>query len=133
MSQDQLQTLIAALQNQQPQAIRPQQQKSAAALGHMRSLDLGPDKMQKLKLFNQWLEEAENRMKYLGSTTNEEKISLLRAWGGPELVSFMKLHAKVKLEITPATGDVEEIPADTYDETIKKIRDYLQGHSIRNL
>ena len=125
MTEEQLQNLIRALQPQQPQAPPQQQQKSAAALGQMKQLDLGPDKMRKLKKFNEWLEEAENRMKYLGSNTNDEKISLLRAWGGPDLVSFMKLHAKVKFYI-PATDTEAEIAGDTYAQVIKKIRDELQ-------
>lgn len=142
MTPEQLQTLIAAIQPQQApamdqnqilqiaNAIRPQQQKSAAALGHMSPLDMGPDKMQKLKRFNEWLEEAENRMRYLAANTNDEKISLLRAWGGTDLVSFMKLHAKVKLETTPATDTTDEIPADTYEDIILKIRTVL--HSLVN-
>ena len=98
MTNEQLQTLIAALQpggNQMQQLVnavnRQPPQKSAAALGHMRPLELGSDKMRKLKIFNEWLEEAENRMKYLGVNTDDEKISLLRAWGNSEIVTFMKI------------------------------------------
>ena len=44
----------------------------------MQQLDMGPDKMRKLKKFNEWLEEAENRMTYIDAETDAEKISLLR-------------------------------------------------------
>ena len=57
MTDEQFQQLLASLQTPQQQ---PQQHKSAAALGHMRQLDMGPDKMRRLKKFNEWLEEAEN-------------------------------------------------------------------------
>ena len=64
MTNDQFKQLLETLQAPQPQAaaapdaaqiqqiaeaMRPQQHKSAAALGPMRSLDMGPDKMRKLK------------------------------------------------------------------------------------
>ena len=79
----------------------------------MKALDLGPDKMRKLKNFNEWLEEAENRMNYIGTNNNDEKISLLRSWGGSDLVTFMKLHAKVNLETTPAHDGIEEVQHHT--------------------
>ena len=99
----------------------------------MKPLDMGPDKMHKLKRFNEWLEEAQNRMTYLGSETNEEKISLLRAWGGTDLVNFMKLHAKVQFDTIAAVGDEEEIPKDTYAQAITKIRLVLQSMVNRTL
>ena len=140
MTNDQLQTLIAAIQpgNQFRDILeairRPQHQKSAAALGHMRPLELGQDKMRKLRNFNEWLEEAENRMRYINAETDEEKISLLRAWGNTELVSFMKLHAKVNFETIPEIDeDHPEIPKDTYDQIIVKIRTVLQGMVNRTL
>ena len=140
MTNEQLQTLIAALQpggNQMQQLVnavnRQPPQKSAAALGHMRPLELGSDKMRKLKIFNEWLEEAENRMKYLGVNTDDEKISLLRAWGNSEIVTFMKLHAKVRFETVPAIGDQPEIPKDNYDQIVTKIRGVLQKMVNRTL
>ena len=57
MSNDQFTQLLAGLRA--PQQL---QHNSASALGHMPQLDMGPDKMRKLKKFNEWLEEAENRM-----------------------------------------------------------------------
>ena len=53
-----------------------------AALGPMRQCMLGDDKMRKLTIFDDWLEEAENRMSYIGTDTDTEKIILLRTWGG---------------------------------------------------
>ena len=110
MTNEQLQQLIAAIQPQQPQ----RQQKSAAVLGHIKTLDLGCEKMRKLKKFNEWLEEAENRMVYIGANTDEEKVTLLRSWGGTDFVNFMKLNAKVLFEPTRAVlepeGEEQEVP-----------------------
>ena len=146
MTNDQFKQLLETLQAPQAaaapdaaqiqqiaEAMRPQQHKSAAALGPMRSLDMGPDKMRKLKKFSEWLEEAENRMSYIGVNMDEEKISLLRAWGGPGLVNFMKLHAKVVFEKIPAIGQVAEIPKDTYAQIVTKIKNELQGLVNRTL
>ena len=145
MTNDQFQQLLTTLQAPQAaaanaaqiqqiaEALRPQQHKSAAALGPMRALDMGPDKMRKLKKFSEWLEEAENRMTYIGVNMDEEKISLLRAWGGPGLVNFMKLHAKGVLETIPAAGEVAEITKDTYAEIVAKIKNELQRLVNRTL
>ena len=75
MTDEQFNKLLATLQPQQQagaaemqqivDTLRPQHQKSAAALGPMKPLDMGPDKMRKLKKFSEWLEEAENRMTYI--------------------------------------------------------------------
>ena len=53
-----------------------------AVLGPMRQCTLGDDKMRKLTLFDEWLEEAECRMEYIGTSSDKEKIILLRTWGG---------------------------------------------------
>jgi len=37
--------------------------------------------MQKLNLFNEWIEGADNRMNYIGVTEGKEKIILLKTWG----------------------------------------------------
>ena len=65
-------------------------------------------------------------MKFLGVEQDEKKLILLRSWGGAELVKFMKSHAKVKFEVTPAVGETPAIAADTYDDAVKKIKDELR-------
>ncbi len=64
-------------------------------------------------------------MRFIGVTDDTKKISLIRSWGGPDMVKFMKTHAGVRFEETPATTDVAAIPADTYAEAVKKIKDEL--------
>ena len=41
--------------------------------------------MRRLTLFEEWLEEAECRMEYMGDISDKEKTILLRTWGGPEI------------------------------------------------
>ena len=83
--------------------------------------------MTRLQQFETWLEEAENRMRFLGHTADAKKVILLRSWGGADLVKFMKTHAKVIFDITPATDTTAEIPADTYKEVVDKTKKELQS------
>ncbi len=104
-----------------------------AALGPMPPCVLSTDKMSRLTQFETWLEEAENRMKFIGITDGEKKLSLLRSWGGKDLVSFMKTHAKVKFEATPAVGTTAEIPADTYESAVQKAKVELRKSVNRTM
>ena len=130
LTEDQLQTLITALtantapQHPPPQQPPPQAQvvNDASALGPMPPCILGANKMTRLQQFETWLEEAENRMKYLSVTDDTKKVILLRSWGGADLVKFMKSHAKVAFEAIPATDTTAAIQADTYKNVIDKIR-----------
>ena len=51
-------------------------------------------------------------MKFIGVNEDGKKLILLRSWGGADLVSFMKSHAKVKFAETPAVNDKAAIPTD---------------------
>ena len=53
--------------------------------------------------------------------TDEKRISLLRSWGGQDLVNFMKLHAKVLFEPITVPGEADT-PKDTYAQIVTKIR-----------
>ena len=82
-SAEQFQTLMATITggNQQTTpaaAAMPTPKNDPAALGPIRQCNLGTDKMQKLILFDEWLEDAENRMVYIGVTEDREKIILLK-------------------------------------------------------
>ena len=63
----------------------PAQSNVPSVLGTMRQCLLGDDKMRRLTLFEEWLEEAECRMEYMGDISDKEKTILLRTWGGPEI------------------------------------------------
>ena len=64
-------------------------------------------------------------MRFIGVTDDTKKVSLIRSWGGPDLVKFMKTHAGVRFEETPETATAAAVPADTYAEAVKKIKDEL--------
>lgn len=116
------------------------QRNDPSALGPMRQCVLGDDKMRKLTIFDDWLEEAESRMEYIGSTSDKEKVILLRTWGGQDIKELIKRQtsivgkksAKIKKEDTDtdipeletATSDQAESKAETggYQDTIDRIR-----------
>ena len=95
-----------------------------AALGPMRQCSLGTDKMRKLTMFNEWLEDAENRMTYIGVTDDNEKVILLKTWGGPEMVELIRLE-KSNLNIRATTDSNEEEQGCTYAQLIEKLRSFL--------
>ena len=49
-----------------------------AALGPMSLSHMGTNKMTRLHTFEQWLEEADNRMKYIGTEEDDVKTILLK-------------------------------------------------------
>ncbi len=117
LTEDQFRALLATIIPQaapQPPVQQPPRN-DAAALGPMPPCILGSEKMTRLQHFETWLEEAENRMKFLGVTDDTQKVSLLRSWGGPELVTFMKSQGNIRFDTVPAEGTVAAIPADTYE------------------
>ena len=59
-------------------------------MGPMRQCMLVDDKMRKLIIFDNWLEEAENRMSYIETDTDTEKIILLRTWGDQDINEIIK-------------------------------------------
>ena len=131
LSVEQFQQLLAAITPAPPAAPNDAAQAAQAsndpnALGPMPPCVLTSEKISRLRQFETWLEEAENRMKFIGVDDDQKKVILLRSWGGAELVKFMKSHAKVKFEVTPADGGTAAIPADTYEEVVTKIKDELR-------
>ena len=134
-SDEQFQLLLATLKGnsgntEATNPINVPQKNDPAALGPIRMCDLGSNKMLKLTKFEDWLEEAENRMDYIGVQDDKSKIILLKSWGGAELMDFIKTHVKIKYEETPANTQavppVEAVPADTYAMAVKKIKDQLR-------
>ena len=65
-------------------------------------------------------------MKFLKVIDDAQRVLLLRSWSGAELVKFMKSEAKVLFEETPAVGTNQAIPADTFDQVVKKTKDGLR-------
>ena len=108
------------------QALRPQStQNDPSALGPMKPFVLGTNKMTRLKRFEEWLEDANSRMQYIGTQENSAKIILLKTWAGTELVEYMKIHAKVHFEVNPATDTENKITADIFDQVITKTKEEM--------
>ena len=101
-SDEQFQQLLAALKPQADQsnndettAQASQPKNDPAALGPMRTCDLGTNKMLKLTRFEDWLDEAENRMAFIGTCDDKSRIILLKSWGGKELMDFIKNNVRI--------------------------------------
>ena len=117
-------TTTAAVAANVPTPETVQVKNDPAALGPIRQCSLGSDKMRKLTLFNEWLEEAENRMDYIGVVNDKEKIILLKTWGGTDINELIKLEKSplnIKTELSSENTPVE----CTYDQLISRLRNYL--------
>jgi len=132
-SAEQFQTLIAVITggNQQapPAAVAaaamPAPKNDPAALGPIRC-NLSTDKMQKLILLDEWLEDAENKMDYIGVTEDKEKIILLKTWGGPEMVELFALRNPTSTQAQEQMKKrANEEDALTYMQTTERLRNYL--------
>ena len=109
-----------------------------SALGPMRQCVLGDDKMRKLTIFDDWLEEADSRMEYIGITNDKEKIILLRTWGGQDIKELIKRQSSIvnksvtiKKEEESASEDTPSLegetePTDDYREMIESLRETLR-------
>ena len=116
------------------QALRPQPtQNDPSALGPMKPFVLGTNKMTRLKRFEEWLEDANSRMQYIGTHDDAAKIILLKTWAGTELVEYMKIHAKVYFEAKPATDTDNAIAADTFNQIITKTKEEMRKSVNRTL
>ena len=93
-----------------------------SALGPFAPCSLGKNKMTKLTKFEEWLEEAENRMEYIGNQEDKDKIILLKSWGGSELTDFIKTRVDLVTTGRPADGDQPAVEPATYPQVIEKIK-----------
>ena len=111
-----------------------------SVLGPMRQCNLGDDKMKKLMIFDEWLEEAENRMDFIGINDDKEKLILLKTWGGPDVNEILKQQTSVfKIKQEPEESNDEsntssgsKLPksiikqdTNTYQQTVDTIKNTL--------
>ena len=123
MTDEQLQALIAALRvpavpvavAQVPAHAMPG---TAAVVGTMPACSLGRNKLKRFKKWNDWIRDAENKMKFLGLTTDDQKMSFIRSCGGPDLTEFWEKEARLRFEEIPAdpANNVVRQPAHTYQQ-----------------
>ena len=111
------------------QALRPQStQNDPSVLGLIKPFILGTNKMTPLKRFEEWLEDANSRMQYIGSKNDAAKIILLKKFGLGQsyIVEYMKIHAKVHFEAKPETDTDDAIPVDTFNQIIMKTKEEMR-------
>ena len=134
LTDDQLTTLINRLVG----AAGGAGQGAASAVGPMEPCNLGIDKVKRLRNFQDWCKEAEAKITYMGITEDTRKVALLKSWAGRTFLNFWKKEARIHLEKIPripAAGgqdEVPEIPADTYENIIKKTKVELLKHVSRD-
>ena len=107
MTDVQLQALIAALRGPEaPAAGVPAPAHAmpgtAAVVGTMAPCNLGRNKLKRFKKWNDWIRDAENKMRFLGLTSNAQKISFIRSCAGPDLTEFWEKEARLRFEEIPA-------------------------------
>ena len=113
-------------------------QGAASAVGPMEPCNLGIDKVKRLKNFQDWCTEAEAKITYMGINEDTKKVALLKSWAGRILLNFWEKEARIHLEKIPgipAAGEqvaVPEIPADTFEEIIRKTKAELLKHVSRD-
>ena len=113
-------------------------QGAASAVGPMEPCNLGIDKVKRLKNFQDWCKEAEAKITYMGINEDTKKVALLKSWAGRILLNFWEKEARIHLEKIPgipAAGEqvaVPEVPADTFEEIIRKTKAELLKHVSRD-
>ena len=131
LTEEQFTTLLGTLAPRS--TTQPPVRNDLAALGPMRLYHMGTNKMTRLHTFEQWLEEADNRMKYIGTEEDDAKTILLKTWAGIELIDFMKKKAHVVFEDIPPVGENPRVPKDNYDAIIEKIKDEMKRTVYRTM
>ena len=125
MTNDQLTQLIAGITAAAQGGAAPPGQAAGAAVvvGPMQACSLGKDKIQRYKKWIDWIGDAENKMRFLGMTTDVQKISFVRSCAGPELTEFWRKEARIMYE---ATGDgADRVEAHTYKEMLEETKKTL--------
>ena len=120
MTDDQLQTLIAALQQTPPQMDGgPKMAAGAAAVvGQMPPCHLGKNKIKRFKKWKDWISDAENKMAFLEMDTDKQKINFIRSCGGPELIEFWEKEAHIRFKdvLADLNRGTPAQPAHSYAE-----------------
>ena len=140
LSADQFQALLAALPGMLGGGGQGAQHVAgaASAVGPMGHCNLGIDKTMRLKRFNDWMKGAQAKIDFMGLNTDVQKISLLRSWAGPELLTYWEREVGARFTAIPrveAVGDVAAIPAQaphTYTELLNLTRLEILKHVNRD-
>ena len=148
LSEEQFKQLLATITNTNSNGShsnegrgKQETRNNPSVLGPMRQCNLGDDKMKKLTIFDEWLEEAENRMDFIGINDDKEKLILLKTWGGPDVNEILKQQTSVfRIKQEPEESNDEantssgsKLPksiikqdTNTYQQTVDTIRNTLE-------
>ena len=86
---------------------------AASIVGPMGPCVLGRDKLKRTKKWADWLQEAENKMRFGGITEDGRKWDFLRSCPGGELMELWDKEVRV---VYKATGEgADRVEGDTYD------------------
>ena len=125
MTNIQLQELIAALTG----AAGGRAAGAAAVMGQLAPCQLGKDRIKRVKKFEDWIRDAEAKIKVLKLNTDEEKIDFIKSCAGHELLELWMKEVRIRFETIPrddtAQPPVPEQPAHTYAEILKETRSQL--------
>ena len=71
-------------------------------VGPMQYCQLGKEKIRRYKRWGDWIQDAENKMKFLQITTDQAKISFIRSCSGAELTEFWTKEARIRFKAIAA-------------------------------
>ena len=96
---------------------------AAAVVGPMAPCILGKDKIRRYKKWQDWIKDAENKMKFIGAVTSEQKLGFLRSCAGPELTELWEKEARIRYEAEEEAGVLQ--PAHTYEQVLEETKKTL--------
>ena len=102
MTDQQLQQLITALTGVGGGA---QVTGAAAVVGQMTPCLLGKDRIKRYKRWIDLIMDAENKMRFMGVTTNNPKVDFVRSCAGSELTELWDKEVRARFEAIPVDGD----------------------------
>ena len=125
MTNAQLQQLIAALTG----AAEGRAAGAAAVIGQLGPCQLGKDRIKRVKKFEDWIRDAEAKIKVLKLNSDDEKKDFIKSCAGHELLEFWLKEARIRFETVPRDDTVQppipEQAAHTYEEILKETRKQL--------
>ena len=85
---------------------------------------LGKDKIKRYKKWKDWIGDAENKMKFIGTMSDIQKISFLRSCQGADLTELWEKEVRIRFKPgEEVNGQREE--AHTYGQLLYKTKKVL--------
>ena len=100
----------------------------------MPGCQLGRNKIKRFKKWNDWLRDAESKMRFLSITEGAQKVDFLRSCAGGELIEFWSKEVRIRFEDIPAnqaTGAAAQAK-HTYNEVVRETTTALRKYVSRD-